>query len=227
MAKNYRFESATYDEAKAYLKEAFEHIISTGRGVREFADFSLERFGDTFSPHLRRFLGEVHEGRVAVQGLTESARMAVLGRHLSAEERQAMIREAAYLRAERRGFTGGSPEEDWLVAEQEIDEGLLQQSGLLTKGRSALASAATSLEEELTNVKDTISGWLGARSDAATQAGKESAPAEARVAGQPAPAKKAAPAARKTAARRKSASKSAARKTTAGQASGRKKPKTR
>jgi hypothetical protein len=30
------------------------------------------------------------------------------------------VAEAAYLRAERRGFIGGSPEQDWLEAEQEL-----------------------------------------------------------------------------------------------------------
>ena len=33
-----------------------------------------------------------------------------------------MIREAAYLRAERRGFGGGSEVADWLAAEREVDE---------------------------------------------------------------------------------------------------------
>ena len=32
-----------------------------------------------------------------------------------------MIREAAYFRAEARGFVGGDPVEDWLAAEAEID----------------------------------------------------------------------------------------------------------
>ena len=41
---------------------------------------------------------------------------------ISPEERQAMIREAAYLRAERRGFGGGSEVADWLAAEREVDE---------------------------------------------------------------------------------------------------------
>lgn len=38
------------------------------------------------------------------------------------EERQRMIAEAAYLRAERRGFSGGDPNDDWLSAEAEIDQ---------------------------------------------------------------------------------------------------------
>jgi Protein of unknown function (DUF2934) len=37
------------------------------------------------------------------------------------EARHAMIAEAAYLRAERRGFTPGYDIEDWLAAESEVD----------------------------------------------------------------------------------------------------------
>lgn len=40
---------------------------------------------------------------------------------LTPEQRHRMIAEAAYLRAERRGFQGGCPLEDWFAAEGEID----------------------------------------------------------------------------------------------------------
>lgn len=40
---------------------------------------------------------------------------------VSADERWRMIAEAAYLRAERRGFVPGRDLDDWLVAEQEIE----------------------------------------------------------------------------------------------------------
>jgi len=36
--------------------------------------------------------------------------------------RRGMIAEAAYLRAERRGFAPGYEEEDWLAAEVEVDK---------------------------------------------------------------------------------------------------------
>lgn len=39
----------------------------------------------------------------------------------SAEERRRMIAEAAYFRAERRGFAVGGELEDWIQAEAEID----------------------------------------------------------------------------------------------------------
>jgi rubrerythrin len=41
---------------------------------------------------------------------------------VSAEERHRMIAEAAYFRAERRGFQGGNSVQDWLAAEGEIDK---------------------------------------------------------------------------------------------------------
>lgn len=37
------------------------------------------------------------------------------------EERWRMVAEAAYLRAEKRGFSGGNPTDDWLAAEAEVD----------------------------------------------------------------------------------------------------------
>jgi len=49
-------------------------------------------------------------------------------RAVSAEEREKMIAQAAYLRAEQRGFMGGDPVADWLEAEAEIDSRLSQSS---------------------------------------------------------------------------------------------------
>jgi hypothetical protein len=43
---------------------------------------------------------------------------------LSSELREEMIREAAYFRAEKRGFEGGDPLADWLSSEQEVDTAL-------------------------------------------------------------------------------------------------------
>jgi Protein of unknown function (DUF2934) len=42
---------------------------------------------------------------------------------ISEDVRRGMIAEAAYLRAERRGFTGGAEKEkeDWLLAEAEVE----------------------------------------------------------------------------------------------------------
>lgn len=40
---------------------------------------------------------------------------------VSEEARRAMIEQAAYLRAERRGFAPGGEAEDWVAAEAEVD----------------------------------------------------------------------------------------------------------
>jgi hypothetical protein len=48
---------------------------------------------------------------------------------VSAEERYRMIQEAAYHRAEQRGFQGGDPHEDWVAAEAEIDAMLAARTG--------------------------------------------------------------------------------------------------
>jgi hypothetical protein len=46
----------------------------------------------------------------------------------SPEQRCQMIEQAAYFRAEKRGFQGGDPVADWLLAETQIDA-LLSSTG--------------------------------------------------------------------------------------------------
>lgn len=48
---------------------------------------------------------------------------------LSPEQRRCYVEVAAYYIAERRGFQGGNPTDDWLAAEAEIDR--LLQEGIL------------------------------------------------------------------------------------------------
>jgi hypothetical protein len=45
------------------------------------------------------------------------------------QDRRQMIELAAYYRAERHGFSGGSAEQDWLEAEAEIDRALGRSVG--------------------------------------------------------------------------------------------------
>jgi hypothetical protein len=45
------------------------------------------------------------------------------------ESREARIAEAAYWRAERRGFAAGQELDDWLAAEKEVDQDLAQRRG--------------------------------------------------------------------------------------------------
>ena len=52
---------------------------------------------------------------------TPKSSSAAVTRSVSAEQRNAMIAESAYLRAEARGFRGGDPVQDWLEGEKEVD----------------------------------------------------------------------------------------------------------
>ncbi len=45
------------------------------------------------------------------------------------EERHRLIAKSAYLKAERRGFQGGDPHQDWIAAEAEIDAMLMGPRG--------------------------------------------------------------------------------------------------
>ncbi|MCX7892680.1 MAG: DUF2934 domain-containing protein [Burkholderiales bacterium] len=54
----------------------------------------------------------------AAESATEIADVATL---VPPEVRERMVREAAYYRAERRGFAAGHELEDWLSAEADID----------------------------------------------------------------------------------------------------------
>ena len=43
------------------------------------------------------------------------------------KERMALIEQTAYFIAEKRGFKGGDPEHDWLLAEKQVDKMLKQK----------------------------------------------------------------------------------------------------
>jgi hypothetical protein len=47
------------------------------------------------------------------------------GQFVDPEQRAALIAEAAFFRAERRGFVPGHEVEDWLAAESEVDANLM------------------------------------------------------------------------------------------------------
>lgn len=55
---------------------------------------------------------------------------------VTGQERHQIIAKAAYLRAERRGFSPGSELEDWLAAEAEIDT-VLAKSGAASQSKDA------------------------------------------------------------------------------------------
>ena len=55
----------------------------------------------------------------------------IISRGVTPEERHQLIAEAAYYRAERRGFAPGAELEDWLEAEAEINRRLAEAAGPL------------------------------------------------------------------------------------------------
>ncbi|MBK8163140.1 MAG: DUF2934 domain-containing protein [Gammaproteobacteria bacterium] len=149
-----------YDAARTPLQNAFEHMLAAGHSVRDFSEFALEKFGDSFLPYLRRFLADVEQGRIRIEGIGRTAKTVLLGVWVTPEERIEMIRLAAFVRAEQRGFRDGSPEDDWLAAEREVDARLAQEAGLATRGHKAFATATAALEQEFGNLKTTIADWL-------------------------------------------------------------------
>lgn len=70
---------------------------------------------------------------------------------ITTADRRRMIAEAAYYRALDRGFVGGNPEEDWLQAEQEINEAPMRPAhASKNAGRAKLAASARA---DITNRK--------------------------------------------------------------------------
>jgi hypothetical protein len=212
MYEQHRLDESTYDASRVYLRTALEHMLEAGRSVRELSEFALDKFGADFLPYLRQFLHEVGHGRINVSGLSGKARAALGGHSVNSEQRECMIREAAYLRAEARGFCGGSPEQDWLEAEHEVDLRLAQGPGLVVSGGRALAAAVKTMEQELAGSGDVVARWLGDRTPAGTSGRQGGAAPRAqgtgsRTARAPAARKKASTRTKKATTRTKAATK--------------------
>jgi hypothetical protein len=72
----------------------------------------------------------------AGQSKAEAAHTGASETRLSEDERRRMVAEAAYYRAQQRGFSAGGEVDDWLTAEREI-------SRLLQGGDTPLRSGTT------------------------------------------------------------------------------------
>ncbi len=83
---------------------------------------------------------------------------------ISDEQRRRMIEEAAYFRAERRGFSGGATLHDWLEAEIEIDAQLREQ---------AHETLLATLEERVAAVGEKLRSLRKKRNSAGTSAAAE------------------------------------------------------
>lgn len=75
-------------------------------------------------------------------------------RKVTEDQRQQMIADAAYFRAQRRGFGGGDPVADWLAAEAEVDARLRHADGGLLDG---LDERLATVNERLATLRRKVS----------------------------------------------------------------------
>jgi hypothetical protein len=77
------------------------------------------------------------------------------GQIISTDERQRMIAETAYFHALERGFTGGDPLDDWLIAEREINH-LLPSPQQQKQERAAYDKLRAGVTKVLAEARDTV-----------------------------------------------------------------------
>ncbi|MFZ0257252.1 MAG: DUF2934 domain-containing protein [Gammaproteobacteria bacterium] len=70
---------------------------------------------------------EMRPQKTTLEKKALSAKKVEKAQHITPEERWNRIADAAYYRAEKRGFVSGDPAEDWLAAEAEIDAELAER----------------------------------------------------------------------------------------------------
>jgi hypothetical protein len=103
------------------MKSLSEDLDSLSKQVQEL-ELQLEgKIESTLERAAEKLRARIEASQAAREQTTP-----VHGTGVHADERQRMIAEEAYLRAERRGFTGGDPSHDWVEAEIEIDRRLLE-----------------------------------------------------------------------------------------------------
>lgn len=159
-------ETSTYETVRNYLHDALEQLLAAGRSTYELVDFAVDKFGHSVVPHLTRFQQEIREGQVNVKHLADAARTAVFGVQVTDEQREQMIREAAYFRAVRRGFAEGESAQDWIIAEKEIDALLEKQAGVIGHARKALTAAVSVAEQEVAQAKEAVTAWIASKQKA-------------------------------------------------------------
>jgi hypothetical protein len=75
----------------------------------------------------QRFTSRLESALAAAAPANKSTSTSVPSTGINAAERLRMITHEAYLIAERRGFEGGDPSQDWIEAEKLVDYRLMQQ----------------------------------------------------------------------------------------------------
>lgn len=171
MTKDTASDRASDESVRTYLQETLEHLLAAGHSTYELVEFSIDKFGRKIVPYLNEFQEDIRESRVKIQSQAELAKTAVFGIRVTPEQREQMIREAAYLRAEQRDFATGNCDDDWFLAEQDVDALLAKQDGLLEKGRKNLESVSGVAKQELTEVQNAVRQWLKTKGAPVTKVG--------------------------------------------------------
>lgn len=81
-------------------------------------------------------------GVIAASTAAEPAGAPDLPTIINAEQRQQLIAETAYLIAERRGFADGDPMQDWIEAERQVNERLMEEAARRTPSKTEKAQKA-------------------------------------------------------------------------------------
>jgi len=110
------------------MKMAEKLTMKVLSGELETLRKRLREFETGFERKLENAMGKATEKLKARIEASDGPGLRVQGHGgaVDVDARRRLIAECAYLRAERRGFMCGSPEQDWLEAEMEIDQLLLQ-----------------------------------------------------------------------------------------------------
>jgi hypothetical protein len=153
----------TYAVARPLLRDALEFTLAAGRTVQDWAEFCIEKFGGAVVPYLQRLVDEIRTQSIRIDGWASTARGTLFGTPLAPEDREQWIREAAYFRAERRDFVGGSPDEDWAEAERDVARWEASHAGLLSHGMGAVLTLGDVASRGFQDIRDTLGRWLARR----------------------------------------------------------------
>ena len=113
---------ATRQRARSQRKSSSTAAgISGGQIEGTTAAESNERIDDSQVLRAAFDTTPFEEGEAASTASADTTQVNFVGEQLVYKDRYERIAEAAYLRAEQRGFEPGHEIEDWLAAEKEID----------------------------------------------------------------------------------------------------------
>jgi ethanolamine ammonia-lyase large subunit len=112
---------ATRQRARSQRKSSAAPVISGEQIAGTAASESNERVDDSQVLRSAFDTTPFEEGETASTESAEVPQVNFVGEQLVYKDRYERIAEAAYLRAEQRGFEPGHEVEDWLAAEREID----------------------------------------------------------------------------------------------------------